>query len=138
MAWDDPSPRALASSATNRRSAPPGYGDAPVSFGRLVLRGALAVVVGVIAYVFAKSALAAWHGQAVLDTVLAVAIGFAAAALAFRFVMTRPASHGLSARVRDGGGWGSGGYSRDAVDNLVAADVIMDLAEMTADVITDL
>ena len=139
MAWDDPSPRARAASATSRRSVQPGYGDAPVSSGRLVLRSVLAAVLGMIAGGFARSGLAAWHGQGALDTVFAVAIGFAAGALAFRFVMSRPASHGLSARVRDGRTWGSGdAYSEDAVvGNLLAAEALVDLAEMAADVLAD-
>jgi len=142
MAWGDPSPRAHARPAARRPSAQPGYGDAPVSFGRLALRGVLAGLVGMIACLFARSGLAAWHGQAAhsagLDIALAAAIGFAAGALAFRFVMNRPASHGLDARVRDGRAWGSGGYCGDAVDNLMATEVVVDLAEMAADVIPDL
>ncbi len=142
MAWDDPSPRARSRPATSRPSAQPGYGSEPISFGRLALRIVLAGVVGVFAGLFAKAGIAAWRGQAPrtpgLDTVLAFAIGFAVAALAWKYVMNRPVTRGLSARVRDGGAWGYGGNSYDGVDNFIVAEAAVDLVEVAADVLTGL
>ncbi len=142
MAWDDPSPRSHSRAAPSRPSAQPGYGEERISFARLVFRVVIAGIVGVLACFVAKAALTAWRGPSPhtssLDMALTLAIGFAVAALALKFVMNRPVTRGLSARVRDGGGWGSGGYSGDAVDNLIATEAIVDLAEMAADVIADL
>ena len=142
MAWNDPSPRTRFLPATSRRSTQPGYGSEPISFGRLVFRVVLAGIVGVLACLLAKACIAAWHGPAAhsstLDVVLAFAIGFAVAALAWKYVMNRPVTHGLSARVRDGGGWGSGGYADDTFDNIVVADAAVDLVEVAVDVFADL
>ena len=132
MAWDDPSPRTR---ATSRPSAQPGYGAEPISFGRLVFRIVLAGIVGVLACLLAKSGIAAWHGQAShtssLDTVLAFAVGFAVAALAWKFVMNRPVSRG---------GWN--GRDADAaeslVNNLVVVDMVADLADVAVDIAADL
>ena len=141
MAWNDPSPRTRAMPAASHPSAQPGYGES-ISFGRLFFRVVLAGIIGVLACLLAKAGITAWHGQAPhiasLDTVLAGAIGFAVAALAWKYVMNRPVTHGLSARVRDGGDWGYGGNSYDTVDNFIVAEAAVDLVEAAVDVIADL
>jgi hypothetical protein len=146
MAWNDPSPRPRP--LASRPSSPPGYGDTPISFGRLVLRMVVAGIVGVLASVLAKACLAALHGNAAhasgLATVLAVAAGFVVAALAWRYVMSRPAQRGLSARIRDGGGWGGGGWGRSSgydnytVGDAIVADAAVDLVDAAIDIATDL
>jgi hypothetical protein len=143
MAWNDPSPRVHSMPASKLPSAQPGYGDAPVSFGRLVFRVALTGVAGVLACVAAKAGLAAWHGIAApasaLDTVLAVAAGFVVAALAWKYLMNWPVPYGLSARVRDGSGWGwNRGSWGNTVDNIIVADAAVDLIEVAIDIVTDL
>ncbi len=139
MAWNDPSPRMR---ATGRSSAQPGYGVEPISFGRLVFRVVLAGIVGVLACLLAKTGITAWHGQAPhtssLDTVLAFAIGFAVAALAWKYVMNRPVTRGLSARVRDGSGWGYGDNAYDTPNNFIVAEAAVDLVEVAVDVLSDL
>jgi hypothetical protein len=137
MAWNDPSSRTRCLPAASRPSAQPGYGVEPVSFGRLMLRIVLAGIVGVFACLVAKTGVTAWHGQsphsASLDMALAIAIGFAVAALAWKYVMNRPVSHG---------GWGRNAQyddvSDDLVDKLVVIDVVGDLAGATADIAADL
>ena len=142
MAWNDPSPRTRATPAASRPSAQPGYGAEPISFGRLVFRVVLAGIVGVLACLLARAGITAWHGQAPhtpgLDTVLAFAIGFAVAALAWKYVMNRPVTRGLGARGRDGDGWGYGDDARDMPNRLIAAEAAVDLAEVAADVMSDL
>lgn len=142
MAWNDPSPRSRSLPASSRASSQPGYGVESISFGQLVFRVALAGIVGVLACLLAKAGFTAWHGQAPhvasLDTVLAGAIGFAVAALAWKYVMNRPPSRGLGARIRDGGGWGWRRDSYDTVDNLIVADAVVDLVEIASDVIADI
>jgi hypothetical protein len=143
MAWDDPSPRTRSSFASARPPAvpalQPGYGDAPVSFGRLMFRVVLAGALGVLAMLGTKAALAGWHGPgghaSGLALVLAVAVGFVVATLAWKYVMNRPTRHGLSARVRDGS-WGGG--PDGLLDTLVAVDVVTDLVEVAIDVAADL
>ena len=121
MAWDDPSPRA-------RAAAPqPGYGEEPVSFGRLMFRLLLAGGIGVLTALGAKACLAAWHGHgahAALDLVLAATFGFAAAALAWKYVTNRPA-----------GGFVVFGYGRRRYGDSAVSDFI--LAEVAGDVISD-
>jgi len=138
MAWDDPSPRAR----SRRPPAQSNNADAPISFGRLVFRMALAGIAGVLACVGAKTGLSAWHGSAArasgLDIVLTVAAGCVAAALAWKYVMNRVPQHGLGARVRDGRGWGSGSGDGGIVDNLGTAEVVADLIEVAIDVVADL
>ena len=142
MAWNDPSPRSRSLPSSSRPSAQPGYGVESISFGHLVFRVVLAGIVGVLAGLLAKAGITAWHGQAPhtasLDTVVACAIGFAVAALAWKYVMNRPVTRGLSARVRDGGAWGYGGDSDDTVNNFIVAEAAVDLVEVSVDVISDL
>ena len=142
MAWNDPSPRAHSMPASSRPSLQPGYGDAPISFGRLVLRVLLAGIVGVLACVAAKAVLAAWHGNAAhasaLDMVLAIAAGFVLAALAWKYVMNRPVTRGFSARIRDGRGWSRDSGYGNTVDNIIVADAAVDLIEIAIDIATDL
>ena len=140
MAWDDPSPRARPGSASAAApGAQPGYGEAPISFGRWVFRVLLAGTAGVLVAVGMKAGLADWRGHAGhasgLDVVLGVAAGLVVAALAWKHVMNRPPRHGLSARVRDGG-WGS--RPDGVLDTFVAADVVADLVEVAIDIAVDL
>ena len=160
MAWNDPSPRARAqSSAPRARPANPGY-ERPISFGHLLFRMLLAGLVGVIGYVVAKALVGAWHGAhgspaSGLDAFLALALAAIAAVLAFRHLLDRPASWGLSARVRGGGGWfgrnrawddGYGG-SYDGYGNCgngyasgeqVVAEAVVDVISVAIDIATDL
>ena len=143
MGWEDPSPRARSRSPADNPAAPPGYGDGKVSFGHLLLRVLLAGALGVVACVAAKSVVLSWRGHeahaTALDIAITLAVGLAVALLAWRYVADRPPSRGLSARVRDGRGWGSSGrhgnsgFDVDASDVSLAADALGGLVETVAD-----
>jgi len=137
LGWQDPSPRARARSLAGNPAAQPGYGVAPVSFGRIVFRLVLAAIVGTLGFIAARAGLAAWHGHASgFDVALAVAAGIVIGLLAWKYVTNRPASHGLSARVRDGGGWGARGD--DGLQTLVVADILTDVVEGVVDIAGDI
>ena len=144
MAWSDPSPRTRVRSPAGAPFAQPGYGSERVSFGRIFFRMVLAGVVGVIGCVAAASIVATLRGHGPhasgTDIALALAVGAVLAWLAWRFVANRPASHGLSARVRDGG-WNwrdrDDDAFRDSVDAIVAVDAVSGLVEVVVDVAGD-
>jgi len=140
MAWDDPSPRtrsrrapAAAAQRGDAPSAQPGYGSAPVSSGRLLWCLLLAGIVFVSTAAGTVRGLTAWHGHAghasALDVVLAVAIGLAAAVLAWRYLSRRPG----------GGGWmrqfGRRRFWDDSYPGTTYTDVVV--AEVVADVVVD-
>jgi hypothetical protein len=137
MAWDDPSPRTRSRPAVSRNAPQPGYGAEPISFGRLALRIVLAAAIGVFAIFFAKAGIAAWHGQAPhtdsLDTVLACAIGFAVAAVAWKYVMNRPVSRFWAYRNDR-----YDDFSDDLADKAVAIELVADLADAAVDIASDL
>jgi hypothetical protein len=160
MAWNDPSPRAHAQSSTPRAMpANPGY-EQPVSFPGLLFRLLLACLAGGIGFVVAKALVGAWHeghggGASGLDAVLALAVAAIVAVLAFRWLLNRPAARGLSARVRDGGGWfsrnrswddgyggsddGYGNYGNGyTLGEQVVAEAVVDVVSVAIDIATDL
>ena len=140
MAWDDPSPRTRPVSSSSRRLAD--LAEVPISQGRRVFRLALAAIVGMLACAIARAALAAWHGGAAhasgFDILLTTAVGWIAAALAWRYLKNRRSQYGLSERVRDGRSWGSSVDDGGIVDNLVVGQAVADLVEVAIDVVADL
>ncbi len=160
MAWNDPSPRARAQSAAPRAMpANPGY-EPSISFASLLFRMLLACLAGTIGYVVAKALAAAWHGAhrsdaSGLDAFLALAVAAIVAVLAFRYLLNRPASRGLSARIRDGGGWfgrnrawdngyggsydGYGNYGNGyTLGEQVVGEAVVDVLSVAIDIATDL
>jgi hypothetical protein len=138
MAWDDPSPRARAAApraATVRPASQPGYGAEPVSFGRLMFRLLLAGSIGVLTALGAKACLAAWHGHgahaALLDLVLAATFGFAAAALAWKYVTNRAAGGFVVF------GYGRRRYADSAVSDFILAEVVGDVVSDVIDAVID-
>jgi hypothetical protein len=147
VGWEDPSPRARPRSPGGSPAAQPGYGSEAVSFGRLLFRGLIAGALGIVACVAARSVVMSWRGHADhatgLDIGIALAIGLVVALLAWRYVASHPPARGLSARVRDGRGWGSSGryadsgFYVDASDIPLAVDGVGSLVEAVADVAGD-
>ncbi len=102
MAWDDPSPRARAATPRPADAPPasqPGYGAAPISFGRLVFALLGAGIAGLATALATRHGLSALEGHAaratLLDVLLSIAIGLVVAVFAWRYVASRPG----------GGGW---------------------------------
>ena len=143
MAWDDPSPRARVRSPDGRPSAQPGYGSERVSFGRILFRLALAGATGMIACVATRAAVASLRGHAAgTDLVIALAMGVVVAFLAWRHVAHRAPSHGLSDRVRNGGGWFGGGSWGGSdlyptFEQQIAVDLVEDVISVAIDIASD-
>jgi hypothetical protein len=133
MAWSDPSPRARGRSA----SAQPGYcaPEVRLSFLTIVARCAAALFVAAIAFEVLRIVVLAWatgHGataspawSVALPLLVAMAIGW----LLLRRLLKRPASVGLSDRVRNGGGWRGSSWSDSDGDPTFAVQVTTDLVE---------
>ena len=97
MAWDDPSPRARAATPRPADAPPasqPGYGAAPISFGRLVFALLGAGIAGLATALATRHGLSALEGHAaratLLDVLLSIAIGLVVAVFAWRYVASRP------------------------------------------------
>ena len=149
MAWDDPSPRAR--SAGVPPSSQPGYGepDVRLSFMTIVARAAAALFVCAIVHEGVRACVLAWQSGrgGVPHPVLAVALPLLVAVLVgwlvLRHLLKRPATVGLSDRIRNGGGWLGGrrswddGYGDPTFGDVVVADAVGDVIGAAIDAAID-
>jgi hypothetical protein len=129
MGWEDPSPRARVRTSTGNPGAQPGYTDPGVrlSFGTIVVRALVALLVGFLMYEGAHKGLGSWLGPAHTIAVLACSLSLAAVTgwLVLRTLMRTPEHVG-------GRGW-------DDTSSLSfgEADAIGDVVGAVIDAVTD-
>jgi hypothetical protein len=128
MGWQDPSPRARARSPAGDPAAQPGYGDPGVRlpFMTIVVRAAVALLIGGLTYAGAYKGFGAWLGPAHALAVLAVSAALAVVlgGLVLRALMRLPASDGVGIPFADRRGWGHS-----------AGLTLADAADLTGDVV---
>jgi len=133
MGWEDPSPRARARTPARDPAAQPGYGDPGVrlSFGAIVLRWGVALLLGGVTYAGARHGLGARLGPAHPIAVPAVSLALAVVVggLVGRALMRLPPS---------GGRWNdSAGLDFDDSDVPDAVGVVVGVVGAIVDVASD-
>ena len=140
MAWDDPSPRARARPVAAASPSQPGYGNEPVSFGRLMFALLLAGVAGVSTALATRHGLMAWQGHvaraSLLDLVLSVAFGFVVAVFAWRYLASRPGGGGWLLRLGRQRSWDDR-YGDPTFGDIAAAEVVGDVIADAIDAAID-
>jgi hypothetical protein len=139
MGWEDPSPRARAGTSAGNPVAQPGYADPGVrlSFGTIVVRALVALLVGFLMYQGAHKGLGGWLGPARAIAVLACSLSLAAVTgwLVLRTLMRTPEYVG-------GRGWFGRRRGWDDTSSLsfgeaVAADAVGEVVGAVIDAVTD-
>lgn len=139
MGWQDPSPRRQARSPAGNPDAQPGYGDPGVrlSFMTIVMRWALALLVGGLVYAGAHKGFRQWLGPAHAMAALAIPVALAAfvAWLVLRVVMRLPESEGIGVSPGRRRGWDDS--SGLTFGEAVVADVVGEGIGAALDALTD-
>jgi len=139
MGWQDPSPRVRTRSTAGNPAAQPGYADPGVrlSFGTIVVRALVALLVAFLMYEGARKGLGGWLGPAHAMAVLAGSLALAAVAgwLVLRTLMRTPEVVGKR-------GWFGGRRGWDDTSGLtfgeaVAADVVGEVIGAAIDAVID-
>ena len=139
MGWEDPSPRRRARSTGGDPAAQPGYGDPGMrlSFSTILVRWAVALLVGGLVYAGAHKGFGLWLGPAKATAALATSLAMAAlvAWLVLRVLMRLPESEGVGipfGRRRDWDDSASLNFER-----AVAVDLTADVVSAFIDAATD-
>ena len=139
MGWEEPSPRARSRSTGGSPAARPGYGDPGVrlSFMTIVVRWAVALLVGGLVYAGAHKGFSGWLGPARGLTVLAISLALAAvvAWLVLRVLMRLPESEGAGISFGRRRRWND--TSGLTFGEAVAADAVGEVVGAIIDAATD-
>jgi len=139
MGWQDPSPRARGRAPAGRPAARPGDGDPGVrlSFTTIVLRWAVALLVGGLVYAGAHKGFGGWLGPVHAMVVLAIAIALAVLVgwLVLRVLMRLPESEGAGVSSGRRRRWDDS--SGLTFGEAVAADAAGEVVGAVIDAITD-
>ena len=139
MGWEDPSPRGRARAPGGNPAVQPGYGDPGVrlSLTIILMRWAVALLVGGLVYAGAHKGFGGWLGPAHAMTVLAVSLALAAvvAWLVVRLLMRLPESEGIGIPFGRRRGWDDS--SGLTFERAAAVDLTADVVSAFIDAATD-